>query len=106
MAHPEAEAELESAIDYLLQHAGSDVAITYIDAIDHATAQIVEAPNSWQVYFDVPAEPAIRKKGVRKFTYNIFYQPREYVIWFLAYANTKRRPNYWADRLKTFIPQP
>ncbi len=52
---------------------------------------------------DNPAVPPLRAKGYRRvncrvFPYYIAYMEWADVIWVLAVAHVRRRPEYWSDR--------
>jgi plasmid stabilization system protein ParE len=63
-----AAAELDAAIDYLLEHAPSVVA-DFADSVDAAIAQVIDHPYSAQE----TEQPGVRRKYIRRFRYSIFY---------------------------------
>ena len=41
----------------------------------------------------------LRKKVLRQFPYTLFFLEVEAVIWIVAVAHQRRRPDYWKDRM-------
>lgn len=44
--------------------------------------------------------PQVRRKSVDGFPYGIIYFVRDETLTVVAYAHSKRRPNYWQGRLR------
>ena len=116
--HPEAAAELADAADNYLNLGGSLLSTKFANAVEYTLGNIETLPEAWPPYFDVPADPVVRKIGVPKFPYLVFYQAHinkdieenkgndnAIGISILAYANTSRRPGYWAHRLADILPK-
>ncbi len=84
-----AEAELlDAALFYQekVQGLGGD----FLDAVDRAFDEILEAPERWPLIGE-----EIRRHFVRRFPYSVLYRvdPDEIVV--LAVAHHRRRPWYW-----------
>jgi len=102
--HPDAASELEYAADRYL--AASTLSATkFANAVEIALTFILDMPNNWAVYYEVPANPEIHKKSIAGYPYIIFFQPREEGVLVLAYAHEKKRVGYWANRLNDYTPK-
>ena len=90
--HPEAENELNKAIEYYEEiepSLGYDFAIEVYSAIKRS----VDFPKAWPVL-----EGEIRRALVRRFPYGILYSEGEEGIFIVAVMNLHRSPEYWKDR--------
>lgn len=90
---PDAEAELEASARWYDEHAG--LRTEFIEAIDEALFAIAEGPHR-----NPPWSPdsTYRKYVVHRFPYVIVYRMREQYVEILAFAHTRRRPEYWKTR--------
>jgi len=90
--HPEAEIELQQAINYyedIRENLGHDFAIETYAAIARAESY----PKSWTLI-----DKNIRRSLVARFPYGILYSDSEKGIYILAVMNLHRKPDYWQDR--------
>ena len=92
--HPEARAELRAARKWYFERSPLS-ATAFAHAVDNAVSQIVEAPTRYPM-----AEHGTRKFVLQRFPFNIFYRPGEGEIVIVAVAHQKRRPGYWAGRVR------
>lgn len=89
-----ADAELrEAARWYEDQQAGLGQAL--VEEVDKTLACIAEAPNTFPRW--ISSRP-IRKLGVERFPYVVFYVDLAEEIRVLAIAHGKRKPGYWLGR--------
>ncbi|HHJ39123.1 MAG: plasmid stabilization protein [Methylothermaceae bacteria B42] len=90
--HPEAEEELNEAIDYYEEiepGLGYDFALEVFSAISRA----VEFPKAWAVL-----EGDVRRSLVSRFPYGVLYSEVDNEIFVLAVMNLHREPGYWKKR--------
>lgn len=90
--HPQAEAELEQAVEYLEEEqtgAGQGLLQIVESALDHVSAY----PESCPV-----ARGTVRAKVVSRYRYTIYYRPKADHIRILAVAHQSRAPYYWLGR--------
>ena len=90
--HPEAEEELNNAIDYYEEiepGLGYDFALEVFSAIQRS----VKFPKAWTVL-----EGEVRRCLVRRFPYGILYTEEESGIFVIAIMHLHRKPGYWRDR--------
>ena len=93
--HPEAEDELDSAIDwYDAFNPGQGERL--LDMVEVSERAIDEMPEAWAVF---PGwrrrSPIVRSHRLAKFPYRIVYYVKDDRIIILAYAHTSRKPGYW-----------
>ncbi len=90
--HPEAEDELNDAIDYYKE---IEPGLGYDFALEvHSTIKrTVEFPKAW-----VLVEGEIRRSLVKRFPYGILYSEEREGIYIVAVMNLHREPNCWKHR--------
>jgi plasmid stabilization system protein ParE len=92
--HPEAEAELNSAIEYYEQREpglGFDFSLEVYSSLQG----ILSFPQSWPVL-----DGEVRRCLIHRFPYGILYSVEADSIFVLAIMHLRREPGYWKDRLK------
>jgi hypothetical protein len=92
--HPEAEAELNQAIDYyekIDQGLGYDFAVEVYTTIRRSLA----FPQAWGTL-----EEDVRRSFVRRFPYAVLYSIEREGIFVIAVMNLHREPGYWKYRTK------
>jgi len=91
--HPEAEAELNDAIDY---YEDKERGLGYDFAVEvYATIQRITAfPEAWPVM-----KNDIRRSLVKRFPYGVLYSEGDEKIWVLAVMHLHRNPEYWKHRI-------
>lgn len=82
---------LEAAQYYASQVPG--LGQDFLDAIESATADIVQDPRRWPVL-----RTGVRRRLVHRFPYGLLYRddPEEVVV--MAVMHLHRHPNYWLKR--------
>jgi len=91
---PEAEAEYLDAIAFY-ESRGYRLGATLIAEFEHAIRLIFERPLAWrQVH-----ESGIRKLGLARYPYTVFYLPMPDGVQVTAFAHNRQRPLYWFARL-------
>lgn len=90
---PEAAAEYLGAIRfYEARRRGLGAAL--IADFEHAVALAVERPLAWRQVHPT----GIRRLGLARFPYSVFYQPLAEGIEITAFAHHRQRPQYWLAR--------
>jgi len=90
--HPEAEEELNDAIDYYEEielGLGYDFALEVYSTVGRS----VEFPKAWAVI-----EGKTRRSLVKRFPYGVLYSEEQEEIYILAIMNLHREPGYWKHR--------
>ena len=90
--HPEAEIELNEAIEYyegIEPGLGYDLAIEVYSTIHRS----VVLPKAWPVIRD-----EIRRSLVKRFPYGILYSEEHDGIFIVAVMHLHRQPDYWKHR--------
>jgi toxin ParE1/3/4 len=91
--HPGARADLDAAVDYYdKQRKG--LGLDFLSATERAATRISQNPLSFPLYQGT----SIRRCVLRRFPYSIFFLPEDDIIWIVAIAHQKRRPDYWKHR--------
>jgi toxin ParE1/3/4 len=93
--HEEALAEFDAAIAY---YEGNErgVGLRFHAAVQHAIDIIERHPRIGSPHKTTP----LRKFVIGDFPYLLFYLDLDELIWIVAIAHGKRKPNYWKERLK------
>jgi len=92
ISHPEAEEELNLAVDYYSQcqtNLGRDFAKEVYTAIRN----IVAFPKAW-----TPLSKNTRRCPVNRFPFGVIYQAESNEILIIAIMQLNRKPGYWQDR--------
>ena len=91
--HPDAELELNAAIDYyeaIENGLGYDFSLEIISAID----RVIDFPKAWLII-----EGDIRRTLVNRFPYGILYAEDQGLIYIIAVMHLHRDPEYWKHRI-------
>jgi plasmid stabilization system protein ParE len=90
--HPEAEKELNNAIDYYndcRNNLGREFALEV-----HSTIRLILThPESWSII-----DEDVRRALVKRFPYGVLYSLEKNYIFILAVMNLHRGPDYWKVR--------
>jgi hypothetical protein len=90
---PEAESEhLKQVAYYEAQQTG--LGARYLAEVNAALEYICEAP----LRFPIARPPALRRLGLRRFPFTIFFRELSGVVQVVAVAPHRRRPGYWSGR--------
>ncbi len=90
--HPEAEAELNRAVEYYEEKEaglGLDFAREVYQSIQRARS----FPEAWPVL-----SGEVRRILVNRFPYGVLYVPEEDKIFIIAVMNLNQKPGYWEKR--------
>ncbi len=90
--HPEAEAEMIATASFYAARVPG-LGAEFLDAIDSAVNEILCDPERYELL-----DGAIRRKPLRRFPHQIYYQQGGETIWILSIAHPARRPGYWRSR--------
>jgi plasmid stabilization system protein ParE len=91
--HPEAERELNEAIDWYEERA-KGLGLDFADQIQDAVRRALAFPLAWQVL-----DGEIRRALVYRFPYGVLYAPEPWGIHVVAVMHLRREPAYWQNRL-------
>lgn len=72
----------------------------FIDAVEAALHSIVDSPSSWGLHRGRRYDPPVHTRSVKGFRYDIKYVVIDDEVIVIAYAHERRRPGYWAQRLR------
>ena len=88
-----AQAELEEAQAYYLQHSTPPIAAAFVADFEHGAQRLLQFPLAGrQISSNLRALP------IRHFPYSIVYQATDDAITIRAIAHQRRRPGYWGGR--------
>ena len=93
--HEEALAEFDAAIAYY-EETERGLGLRFHAAVQHAIDIIERHPRIGSPY----RTTQLRKFVIGDFPYLLFYLHLDELIWIVAIAHSKRKPNYWKERLK------
>ena len=89
----EAKVELNRAAAYY-EEQRDGLGLDLLSEVEKVTQRIGQNPKLHAVYKDTPC----RKAVVARFPFNVFYQELDDVVWIVAVAHAKRKPDYWIGR--------
>jgi toxin ParE1/3/4 len=91
--HVAARAELDDAVSFYESRA-KGLGLDLIEKVREAVRKIQKHPDTWP-----PHGPGgFRKFFADRFPHTIFYLEMPDVIWTVAIAHGRRRPDYWSNR--------
>jgi len=90
--HPEAEIELNEAIDYY-EKIESGLGFDFANEIYAAIQRSVSLPKAW-----AKIDNDIRRSLVNRFPYGVLYSQEPNGIYIIAIMNLHRHPDYWKNR--------
>lgn len=73
--------------------------LEFFDAVDATIDQIVAMPRAGVLVPRLPPDLPVRRRAVTRFPYHVVYLVAT-PIRILAIAHDRRKPGYWASRLK------
>lgn len=66
--------DIDQAVDYYLAEADTDVALSFVDAVERAVGQIGRSPHSGSLRFSYELEiPDLRVRPLARFPHLVFY---------------------------------
>ena len=92
--HPAARLELLDAIEYY-RNRSPDLALTFYEDIERCLKELLEFPE----LAPVKHSAGVRSQPLRRFPYSVLYTVDPDILYIVAVAHQKRRPNYWLRRL-------
>ncbi|WP_257236816.1 type II toxin-antitoxin system RelE/ParE family toxin [Nostoc sp. 'Peltigera malacea cyanobiont' DB3992] len=93
LSTPRASKELDAAIAYY-EAKKVGLGLDLLSEVEKVILKIQQNPN-----LGTPHKiEGIRRYAIQRFPYLIFYTVLEEVIWVIAIAHSKRKPNYWKQR--------
>jgi hypothetical protein len=92
--HPEASAELEAAVEYY-DNCQPGLGFEFVQEVYSAIMRIVEYPDAW-----TPISGHTRRCLTNRFPFGVIYQIKSDVLYIVAVANLRQRPDYWKERSK------
>lgn len=90
---PEAEEELLAQIKYY-EDRKPGLGARYVAEVMAALDYVVETPHR----FPVIRKPALRRLGLKRFPFAIYFRELDSVVQVVAIAPHRRQPAYWRDR--------
>jgi toxin ParE1/3/4 len=92
--HPEAQFELLNAIEYYRERS-PELARDFYEEVNRAIEDLLEFPESALVIHPI----GVRRKVMQRFPYNVLYTADPDVLYIVAIAHQKRRPDYRLQRV-------
>jgi len=90
--HPEAELELNQAIDYY-EECQAGLGLEFADEVYKAVQRILVFPDAWQSLGE-----GNRRCLTNRFPFGLIYYQKEQEIIILAVMQLGKKPNYWKSR--------
>ncbi len=90
--HPDAVVEAQAAKAWYGDRSAI-AADAFVAELDHAVAQITEAPNRWPRYI-----AGTRRYLLHRFPFSVVYRESGSTIQIVAVAHGRRKPGYWRPR--------
>jgi len=90
--HPEAELELNIAVDYY-EECKVNLGAEFAYEIQKTIQRILEFPTAWQ-----KLDAEIRRCLTNRFPFGVIYYQKDDKIIILAIMQLQRKPNYWKER--------
>jgi toxin ParE1/3/4 len=91
--HSEAKAELDGAISYY-EEQKTGLGLDFLSEVEKSIDKVQQNPNLGTPY----KVSELRRYVMQRFPFLIFYAEFEEMIWIVAIAHSKRRPDYWRRR--------
>ena len=91
--HPDAENELNEAIDYY-ESCQNNLGLDFATEVYNTIQRILHYPDAWQTL-----DNNIKRCLTNRFPFGIIYYQRDDEIIILAVMHTRRKPNYWKNRV-------
>ena len=92
--HPEAEAELDKAVEYYEQRQ-QGLGLEFVEEVYATITRIIQYPNAWSAL-----SKNSRRCLVSRFPYGVIYQIKSHTLRIIAVAHLNRSPSYWKERLE------
>lgn len=95
---PEAYEDLSRAFGWY-EETNPGMGKIFIDAMREAVARLATTPDGSTTVAGPPSEVVVRRVFARKFPYSVVFVVNAGVVYVIAFAHMKRRPDYWHSRL-------
>jgi toxin ParE1/3/4 len=95
---PEADEDLARAFAWY-EETSPGMGYVFIDAMREAVARLTETPDGSTTVPQAPSGHVVRRVLSRKFPYAVIFVVKGGMVYVVAFAHTKRRPDYWHSRL-------
>ncbi|MCI0334679.1 MAG: type II toxin-antitoxin system RelE/ParE family toxin [Planctomycetes bacterium] len=92
--HPEARLEEDDAFFYYRERS-LRAAESFLKELEKARQAIQKSPEAWAAYLH-----GTRRYRLKRYPYVVVYRVAAFRIEVVAVAHGRRKPGYWADRLK------
>jgi toxin ParE1/3/4 len=95
--HPEALEEYADATNYYLSEASERIAEAFVNSVEAAIRDVLEAPTRWRVV----EEPQIRRYVLQQFPFVLYYSwnPGQKLAVIYAVMHCSREPGCWRSRI-------
>ena len=93
--HPEAEIELNNAIDYY-EESQEHLGLEFAQEVYATIHLIIDFPEAWQ-----PMTTTTRRCLTNRFPFGIIYTTIEQEMIIIAVMHLNKKPDYWKKRIKT-----
>jgi len=90
--HPEAEIELNQAIDYY-EETKKHLGLEFASEVYATVHRIIEFPQAWQ-----SMTSTTRRCLTNRFPFGVIYYIKDDVLIIVAVMHLKKKPNYWGTR--------
>ena len=90
--HPEAELELNIAVDYY-EECKTNLGAEFAYEVQKTIQRILEFPTAWQTL-----DGEIQRCLINRFPFGVIYYQKDEEIIILAIMQLQRKPNYWKER--------
>lgn len=95
--HPEAEAEIEAAREYIeKQRPGWGARL--LQELEEVLRSVELNPSRWTLLETESDGNTFRRVRLRRFRYNLIFEELDASVIILAFAHTRRKPHYWKTR--------
>lgn len=95
---PEAHDDLSRAFAWY-EETSPGMGQVFIDAMREAIARLTATPDGSTTVLGAPTGYVVRRVFAQRFPYAVMFVVKGGVVYVVAFAHMKRRPNYWHARL-------
>ncbi len=95
---PEAHEDLSRAFAWY-EETNAGMGQVFIDAMREAVARLTTTPDGSTTVPRAPSGYVVRRVFARRFPYAVIFVVKGAAVYVVAFAHTKRRPDYWHARL-------
>jgi len=99
VTHPEATAEFLDAVAYY-EDKQDGLGERFRRNAAGAVADVQDNPEAWPKLPGWDRDPVVRSRGIEGFPYRVVYFLMHKAPMLVAFAHDKRRPRYWARRIR------